>query len=44
MSQVKTVQYRKWSQLSTTSDPVKSKGMEWILGMGGECAENLNNA
>ena len=34
----------KWSQLSIASDPVKSRGMEWILGMDGECAENLNNA
>ena len=26
---------RKWSLLSTASDPVKSRGMEWILGMDG---------
>ena len=62
MSQVKAVQYRKWSPLAndpqtandpqqgpqmiptTASDPVKSGGMEWISGMDGECAENLNNA
>ena len=33
---------RKWS--STASDLVKSRGMDWILGMDGECAENLDNA
>ena len=33
---------RKWS--STASDPVKSRGMDWILGMDGEYAENLDNA
>ena len=35
---------RKWSPLSTAGDPAKSRGMEWVLGMNGECAENLNNA
>ena len=30
--------------LSIANDPVKSKGMEWILGMDGEIAENLNHA
>ena len=29
---------------STASDPVKSRGMDWILGMDGECAEKLDNA
>ena len=29
--------------LSTASDAVKSGGMEWILGMDGERAENLNS-
>ena len=35
---------RKWSPLSTVSDPVKSRGIEWILGVDGESAENLHNA
>ena len=35
---------RKWSPLSTVSDPVKSRGIEWILGLDGESAENLHNA
>ena len=35
---------RKWSPLPTVSDPVKSRGMEWILGVDGESAENLHNA
>ena len=35
---------RKWSQLSIASDPVRSRGIEWILGIDGECAENLNSA
>ena len=29
--------------LSTANDPVKSRGMEWILNMNGEIAENLNH-
>ena len=33
---------RKWS--STASDLVKSRRMDWILGMDGEYAENLDNA
>ena len=35
---------RKWFPLLTASDLLKSRGMEWILGMDGERAENLNNA
>ena len=28
----------------TVSDPEKGRGMEWILGVDGEFAENVNNA
>ena len=33
----------KGSPLSTPNDPLKTRGIEWILGMDIETAKNLNN-